>query len=1626
MKLLLILLLSVSIWFDEVHPTLFSDSFDKALIALEQKDYIGCEKNLLIAVKINPNNADVTQLLGSVQLSLSKVHDAVKHLGIATQLSNGKNPEILANYIEALRAAGDLTTASSLGHKGIVQFPTDDRLLYNLAKIELERQNHDTGYQLLEQVIKLNPLFTKAWSNLIDYVIDNREYDKAEQLVLQALQQLSRDADIIFRAGIIKHYLNLFHEAIEYYNKALTIDPQFHMVYINMGAAYQALGQAETAIRYYEAVLPYVPGDKGLLNNYGSLLGIMGRHVEEIQYLKKALDLDPNMESALINLGSFHQDEGDLQEARNMFSRAAANNPNPVLRLRIALMESPVADSWSSMLQERKLMKSNVISVLNMTSPPGILHSYIDRIHFYIVYPGINDRPLQCLISQSYQKFVANLTFIVPHLNTTASTTTAITAPSSRSLAMSSASLTSIWNRDRDGDKSASSSISSDNGNGNNGLSTDSVLSVGKVRVGFVSKYFGIFEPHGLLLDGVMRYLPRSQFQVFVFPVARTDGKPLSPSIAESASEIHEVSLSLEHASALFARMKLDILVFADVLSEPMNHFLAYSRLAPVQVAFWGNPVTSCSPHMDYFVSADGMEYPFRNRLTPTADPYAEQVVLLEGQGIWYFKPEDLAKQLEKTALKGRVGPDVNFTRADFGLNEDWFVYFCPQSVFKMHPLFDGVFADILTANPNGHIVITGGRRQRWSDVYSRRLNFALGPILGDRMHMIPRVSSEKFPALLRLADIILHPFPFDGSRTALDSLEAGKPFVTLPSEYLRGRMGVQYYRTMNIPELVAKNRTVTTTTSSSSSFSSSHSYFRSDYVSIAVKLGRDFVFKNQVTEKILTRRRLLWEDMDVPFEWTRFLSRIAGIPVTNWKEFISTTGRDVQAETMLRDTRQKNYESFEKAWGPESWMRGRGREEVLVEDLEEGEVPLIFRDWQWDSRDQGRGQGRGLNTPSVNPAVPKIDNSIRSAHMGGGGGGGSVRSADIHAQHSILPTTADKDNKLLSLLIPVDKLIDERQYERAYELALYNLKIIDGSGNGHDDPSLASFQKDEKTTSTMMSIKSALSLRLARIQLKRGQFTDALWRCTNHLTRHAESITAHVCTATAAAALDQEDIALAALHQASTLIQNTTTNITSGDGSIEFGEDYTVSVKELFEIVAAINSSSSTMVTDFVSALLDLDLPPLTTDRGGGKGVIILLLLLSSSSPSNVHWDASLGSDYKRLQKALSNNKINFNMNSIPSLVTEIRRIRQHFHDNVLLDILVYSIMSVLNADDVDVLSSYINTLQQDISVQQKNQKQYKDKSDVKKRDVVLLTQYSISEDIGTQRNQDLALLRNTANPYISKIILLTEDMYDFSPFPMSQQQKGKIEQFLINRKMTYRDGLEFANEMFITDNTTAANAAHRRFSSRTGDLPALIHMWEAWTKSPRNKTWANDNFLSLRALQHASSVRDQLWDLLRVAGQQLPQQSQSQGGGVEEKLQSQLQQPSSCLPEWDPFLRCMASSLHLNVAKREETGGTGGGGGGSKTAGGLQLMGGATAPYKTLRGGLPVHLHPSSFLNAIHNRSSLPQFVIFTELLVTTKNYIHNVTAIEANWLTELHPTLIKAANAPASNSCKEEVLR
>lgn len=79
-------------------------------------------------------------------------------------------------------------------------------------------------------------------------------------------------------------------------------------------------------------------------------------------------------------------------------------------------------------------------------------------------------------------------------------------------------------------------------------------------------------------------------------------------------------------------------------------------------------------------------------------EPYSEQVVLLDGQGIWYRRP----------SLPATWEP-----RSAYGLRQEWHVYMCAQSLFKLHPHMDKAIADILHTDPQvGRRVEREGRAE--------------------------------------------------------------------------------------------------------------------------------------------------------------------------------------------------------------------------------------------------------------------------------------------------------------------------------------------------------------------------------------------------------------------------------------------------------------------------------------------------------------------------------------------------------------------------------------------------------------------------------------------------------------------------------------------------------------------------------------------------------------------------------------------------------------------------------------------------------------------------------------------------------------------------------------------------
>jgi hypothetical protein len=64
-------------------------------------------------------------------------------------------------------------------------------------------------------------------------------------------------------------------------------------------------------------------------------------------------------------------------------------------------------------------------------------------------------------------------------------------------------------------------------------------------------------------------------------------------------------------------------------------------------------------------------------------------------------------------------------------LPQDALLYFCLQSVFKLHPSFDSVLAAVLRQLPNAHLLFLRGRRQDWTALTLSRWRKTMPDVVG-------------------------------------------------------------------------------------------------------------------------------------------------------------------------------------------------------------------------------------------------------------------------------------------------------------------------------------------------------------------------------------------------------------------------------------------------------------------------------------------------------------------------------------------------------------------------------------------------------------------------------------------------------------------------------------------------------------------------------------------------------------------------------------------------------------------------------------------------------------------------------------------------------------------------------
>ncbi|RMZ83513.1 hypothetical protein DV737_g1622, partial [Chaetothyriales sp. CBS 132003] len=175
--------------------------------------------------------------------------------------------------------------------------------------------------------------------------------------------------------------------------------------------------------------------------------------------------------------------------------------------------------------------------------------------------------------------------------------------------------------------------------------------------------------------------------------------------------------------------------------------------------------------------------------------------------------------------------------------------------------------------------------------------------------------------------------------------------------------------------------------------------------------------------------------------------------------------------------------------------------------------------------------------------------------------------------------------------------------------------------------------------------------------------------------------------------------------------------------------------------------------------------------------------------------------------------------------------------------------------------------------------------------------------------------------------------------------------------------------------DKKIHADSARARFTSREGgDHLSLLNIWNEWVDQDYSYVWAKENFLQQRSLTRARDVRDQLARLCDRVEVDASKSCGAQGGAA----------------DITPIQKAVCAGFFPHAARLQRDG----------------------QSYRQVKQGSQtvIYIHPSSVLlgnrQTAEGTGATPKWVLYHELVLTSKEYMRSVMPIRPEWLGEVAP--------------------
>ncbi len=643
--------------------------------------------------------------------------------------------------------------------------------LHFLGVLSHQSGSNDIAVDLIGKAIAQNGRVPAFHNNLGIVFFEQGKLQQAAASYRRAVAIKPDYVEAHYNLGVALQARGDFEEAMASYAAVLTRQPDHAEAYCNRGIVLLEQGELGPAAASLERALFHRPDHAAAHNNLGNVLKEQGKLQEALASYERALTLQPDYPEAHSNLGIVLLEQGKLSEAVDAFRRALHHKPDHVAalyNLGDVLRELGQTEAAVASYQRALALKPDFAEArlgLAMTAIPifadsvaesvGTPDQFMRSLEELAAWNGVHPEKLGRAVGGNQPFYLAYRP-------------SDIAEPLSRYGDLVYAAASAHW-RQSPGRDRASRSLRD------------------RVRMVVVSGQVRQHPAWEVVLKGIVAHLDRRKFEVHLYHTS-------SICDSETAWARAHVDRFVQGPRPMRAWLDEvtqhhpDVMFYPEVGMDATTCTLAALRLAPLQIAGWGHPVTTGLPSMDLFLSGELLEGPAAER------HYREKLVRLPGTGV--------CTQLMSPESTRWVGPDRQRDVVRFVL--------CQQPI-KFDPGDDVLLTRIAKAVGPSEFWLASPAKLHWT---AQRLRDRLAACFraeglepDSHLRMMPWLPREQFLGFLDEMDVYLDCPSFSGYTTAWQAIHRGVPIVTLEGEFLRQRLAAGLLRQIGITDQIASTR---------------------------------------------------------------------------------------------------------------------------------------------------------------------------------------------------------------------------------------------------------------------------------------------------------------------------------------------------------------------------------------------------------------------------------------------------------------------------------------------------------------------------------------------------------------------------------------------------------------------------------------------------------------------------------------------------------------------------------------------------------------------------------------------------------------------------------------------------